>query len=186
MKIHIFGASGSGVSTLGRALSERLDLPYFDSDEYFWERSDPPFTVKRRAAARNALLKEDLAKQGGASSPQWILGGSVVNWNDPVFRDFDLAVFLWIPPGVRIRRLQQREQERYGDVLFLDPERRRLYEAFIDWASGYDDNSLSGRTLAAHEKWMRELDCPVLELREDISTEERVEAIIDYIIRSKL
>ncbi|WP_228410094.1 shikimate kinase [Chryseobacterium viscerum] len=35
MKIHIFGASGSGVTTLGKALSEELNLEYFDSDDFF-------------------------------------------------------------------------------------------------------------------------------------------------------
>ncbi|CAC9976206.1 hypothetical protein FLAPXU55_03930 [Flavobacterium panici] len=39
MKIHIFGASESGVTTAGEALSKKLDIPYFDSDTYFWEKT---------------------------------------------------------------------------------------------------------------------------------------------------
>ncbi|HEV2483277.1 MAG TPA: shikimate kinase [Puia sp.] len=56
MKIHIFGASGAGVTTLGQALAARLSLPYFDSDDYFWYATDPPFTTTRPAAQRNALI----------------------------------------------------------------------------------------------------------------------------------
>ncbi|WP_414847104.1 shikimate kinase [Chryseobacterium sp. IT-36CA2] len=35
MRIHIFGASGSGVTTLGKALSEKLNIEYLDSDDFF-------------------------------------------------------------------------------------------------------------------------------------------------------
>jgi adenylate kinase family enzyme len=47
MRLHIFGASGTGTTTLGQALGSTLGVPYFDSDDYFWERSIPPFTVRR-------------------------------------------------------------------------------------------------------------------------------------------
>src|SRR4029453_16093638 len=35
-RIHILGASGSGTTTLGRALAEHLQCPHFDTDDYFW------------------------------------------------------------------------------------------------------------------------------------------------------
>ena len=35
--IHIYGASGSGTSTLGRALADALGLVLMDSDDYFWQ-----------------------------------------------------------------------------------------------------------------------------------------------------
>lgn len=37
MNIHIFGASGSGATTLGRFLAVQLNVPCFDSDDYFWK-----------------------------------------------------------------------------------------------------------------------------------------------------
>ncbi len=36
-KIHIFGASGSGTSTLGAALSNELSYTHLDTDDYFWK-----------------------------------------------------------------------------------------------------------------------------------------------------
>jgi adenylate kinase family enzyme len=40
-RIHLMGASGSGVTTLGRALAARLALPHHDSDDYFWLPTAP-------------------------------------------------------------------------------------------------------------------------------------------------
>jgi len=172
MKLYLFGASGSGVTTLGQYLSASLARPYFDSDSFFWEPSVPPFTVKREPAARNAMLEKALA-----AHDSWILGGSLVSWD--LYPAFDLAVFLYLPPEVRMERLKKRELERYGDVIYTDPQRNALYNAFIDWAAGYDNPTPNGRrSLQLHETWMKTLSCPVLEIRGDYSTEERARLIM--------
>lgn len=61
MRIHIFGASGSGTTTLGRELSSRLGIVHLDTDDYYWFPTDPPFTAKRPIAERIELLKNELA-----------------------------------------------------------------------------------------------------------------------------
>jgi adenylate kinase family enzyme len=174
MKIHIFGASGSGVSTLGEKLSGHLQIPYFDTDFYYWEKSDPPFTVRRNPKVRNEMIISDMRPH-----ESWILGGSVISWGDRLFPLFDLAVFLWIPPEIRIERLKKRELERYGHVIFTDPARNQQYLDFIDWASGYDSESLAGRTIASHEKWISSIDIPVLQIRADITIEQRFRLVLD-------
>lgn len=45
--IHILGASGSGTTTLAKVLSDELGYAHFDSDDYFWIPTEPPFTTKR-------------------------------------------------------------------------------------------------------------------------------------------
>ena len=44
--IHIYGASGSGTSTLGRKISEELGYKFMDTDDYFWLPTDPKYTTK--------------------------------------------------------------------------------------------------------------------------------------------
>lgn len=174
MKLHLFGASGSGVTTLGNALATQLNIPYFDSDAYYWQPSDPPFTIRRNPAERNALVRADLDQQAS-----WIVGGSVINWGDTVFPSFDLIVFLWLPPEIRMARLLKREQERYGDLIALNPDRKKQHEEFMEWAADYDhDSGIATRTLNAHEQWIRKQTSPVLELRGDLSTRERMNEIL--------
>jgi adenylate kinase family enzyme len=174
MKIHIFGASGSGVTTLGKALSEKMNYPYFDSDDYYWEPSDPPFTIRRNPRKRNEMLDQDLEKQGN-----WILGGSMISWSEKWLSAFDLAVFLWIPPAIRLERLKAREYERYGEIIYTNRKRNELFQAFIQWASTYENHDLKGRTLLAHEHWMKKLTCPLIELRGDYSIQYRLEKILE-------
>jgi adenylate kinase family enzyme len=55
-RIHITGASGSGVTTLGAALAARLGAAHLDTDFFYWKPTDPPFTVKRETADRPARV----------------------------------------------------------------------------------------------------------------------------------
>jgi hypothetical protein len=52
-RIHIFGASGSGVTTLAAATAERFGHHrHLDVDEFFWEPTVPPFRNIRPVAMR--------------------------------------------------------------------------------------------------------------------------------------
>jgi len=173
MKLHVFGASGTGVTTLGKALGTALGLPYFDTDGYFWEATDPPFTKRRPATQRDARLAHDLA-----AHQNWVVGGSIVGWGEQWLATFDLVVFLWLPPALRLQRLHQREHARYGARIIADPSQAARTQAFLEWAAGYDDSSTGGsRTLANHTNWLTRFTCPVLELRGDLTVLERLRAV---------
>ncbi|MDE7157026.1 MAG: shikimate kinase [Lachnospiraceae bacterium] len=45
--MHIYGASGSGTTTLGRKISEELGYKLMDTDDYFWLPTNPKYTTKR-------------------------------------------------------------------------------------------------------------------------------------------
>ena len=59
-RIHITGASGSGTTTLGQALSQKAHLVHFETDDYFWEPSDPPYVHPRPREVRLRLLSSSL------------------------------------------------------------------------------------------------------------------------------
>ncbi|MDR6806536.1 adenylate kinase family enzyme [Dyadobacter sp. BE34] len=172
MKIHIMGASCAGSTTLGNALSERLKIPYFDTDDFFWERSDVPYTLRRDAPTRSRMLREAVS-----GSDSYIIGGSLISWGDEWLSMFDLVVFLYVPKEVRMQRLVNREIERYGDIIYTDPVRSRLFREFYDWASKYDDRDFTGRNVEVHEDWLRKVKPRVVEIRGDTTVAERVEKL---------
>lgn len=56
IKLHIFGASGCGVTTLGKKLSNHYQIPFFDADDYYWKKTDPPFQEAHSIENRKVLL----------------------------------------------------------------------------------------------------------------------------------
>ncbi|SCC44893.1 Adenylate kinase [Chitinophaga costaii] len=175
MKIHLFGASGAGCTTQGKDLAEILNIPFFDTDDYFWAPSSIPFTKRRSPAARNELLKAALEPYDS-----WIVSGSLVSWGPEWKSAFDLAVFLYVPHDIRMERLRARELARYGDIFEKDVQRKRMHEEFMEWASSYDTGNVR-RSLAIHTAWMNTLSCPVLTIKGDMSVAVRREIMMERI-----
>jgi adenylate kinase family enzyme len=157
-RIHVTGASGAGVSTLGRALAEALGVPHLETDLYYWEPTDPPFTQKREVGERLRLLRDAMGEGG------WVLAGSADGWGDPVIAEAGLIVFLTCPTPVRLARLKRRERVLFGDRIDAGGDMARIHGDFMVWAAGYDDPYFGGRSLARHRNWLRGQTAPVVEL----------------------
>ncbi len=169
MRIHVFGASGSGTTTLGRALAAELGLAFLDTDDFFWEESDPPFSRIRERAARIAELGSATSRLGS-----WVLSGSMTGWGDFLIPELDLALYLYLAPEIRMARLRKREAERYGDRIGEGGDMRAAHEEFIAWASRYDSAGLEQRSRASHAEWMKKLGCEVLRIEGAAELEERI------------
>jgi adenylate kinase family enzyme len=174
MRIHIFGASGSGTSTLGRALAERAGVAFLDTDDFFWEPSDPPYQRARPEPQRLRELRAALAE-----SRSWVLAGSLCGWADPLIPRFELVVFLQLATSVRIARLRARESAKFGAAaLAPGGAMHRDHEEFIDWARSYDHGGLDMRSFARHETWLSGLPCPTLSFEGEGAVDDRVAQIL--------
>lgn len=172
-RIHIVGASSSGTTTLGGALAERLACPHLDTDTFFWEATDPPFTTKRPVEERIALMEAQMA---GRRS--WVISGSLVSWGEVFIPRFDLVVFLRVPPEIRLERLLRRERERYGAAIEPGGDMHEAHLAFVEWARGYDQPGFPGRSLEQHRHWLATLPCPVLEIDGTPSLDDSLERVL--------
>ena len=158
-RIHIFGASASGTTTLGSALAQRINGEHLDTDDYYWAITDPPYTVKNEPADRVAMIQRDV---DGVEN--WVLSGSICSWGDPLLASFSLAIFLRLDPAVRMQRLLEREAKRHGARIKPGGDMHQQHLAFIEWAASYDTARAPIRSLDLHQRWMKRLKCPVLEL----------------------
>jgi adenylate kinase family enzyme len=163
MRILVTGASGTGTTTLGTALSEHLQIPCFDTDDYYWLPTEPPFQEKRSAEARLALLLQDLA-----AVPSSVVSGSVRHWGRELEDGFSLIVFLLVETDIRLARLRERETARYGNV---DPD-------FLEWARQYDAGWMEGRSRARDEEWLGGRCSTILRLEGDMAVDERVKRVV--------
>jgi hypothetical protein len=136
-RIHILGASGSGTTTLGAELAARNGWMHEDSDRYFWEPTDPPFTTKRTPEARMALLLPRL--RAGAD---WVFTGS----------------------AVRMARLRAREARNFGARIAPGGDMHAENVEFLAWAEAYDTAGPSQRSRVLHAAWLAERSCQVVRL----------------------
>ena len=98
-RVNVLGVSGSGKSTVGRALAARLDAPYVELDEL---HHGPNWT---EATAEELRAKvEPLAEQ-----PVWVIDGSYsAKLGSLVLERADTVVWLDLPIRVWLPRLARR------------------------------------------------------------------------------
>jgi adenylate kinase family enzyme len=172
-RVHVLGGSGSGTTTLARAVAVELGAVHFDTDDFYWLPTDPPFRDRRAEGARRELLREAL------EAPRWTLSGSLCGWGDCFVSRFELVVHLDVPGEVRLGRLRAREQRRYGrEAIAPGGALHAAHVAFLAWAASYDDAEFAGRSRAVHLRWMDGLPCRVLRLDGEMPTAALVERVV--------
>ncbi|MGE7369679.1 hypothetical protein ACQKKX_11520 [Neorhizobium sp. NPDC001467] len=159
VRIHVMGASGSGTTSLGMALAEKLGIPHLDSDDFYWMPTDPPYTTPREIGARIAMLEEQALPDDG-----WVLTGSALKWGRSIEPFYHLIVFLRLDPAVRMERIRKREAARYGARITAGGDMAHKSQAFLEWAESYDTAGPEQRSLVAHEAWLSAQTAPVLRL----------------------
>lgn len=157
--LHIFGASGSGTSTLGRHFCEETGYRFMDADDYLWLPTDPRFTTLREPAERVKLIERDFGAADNA-----VLSGSVTKWGDALIPLFTLAVRLVTDTETRLARIREREYARFGERIRPGGDMYQTHRAFLAWAAKYDEGDLSMRSKRAHDAWQQLLPCPVIVL----------------------
>lgn len=164
MRVLVTGASGSGTTTLGRALSTELRVAFFDVDDCFWLPTEPPYQQQRDPRARLSLLIADLAKV-----PHSVTSGSVINWGRELEDSFSLIVFLTLQPQLRLARLREREVARFG----------RADSKFLESAAQYDGGGLDVNSRIGDERWLMKRSSPLFRIEGDISVPDKVARVAD-------
>jgi adenylate kinase family enzyme len=177
-RIHILGPSGSGTTTLASALAARLRCPAYETDDFYWLPTEPPFQTKRPVATRLELLDAALGE-----TEHWVLAGSLCGWGDPLIPRFEFVVLLELDPAIRLRRLQERELNRYGARrISTGGDLHAKYEAFLDWAARYDEGGMDVRSRLLHETWMAALPPRIRVLRLD--SQQSVDELLSTVLQT--
>ena len=178
MKILVFGASGSGTTTLGMEVAKRIGFTHLDVDDFYWAPTEPPFQKKVPLAKRNSALRKACKRHEHV-----VVSGSLVSWGTEWESTFDLAIFMTLEKKVRMERLVKREKARFGADLRKNSTIRQTSEAFLEWAAQYDDPEFTGRSLKLHEDWIKKLSCEVLRLAGVFELDLATKLVVSEVVR---
>ena len=110
-RLHVMGASGTGTTTLARALADHWAVPHADADDYFWVPSSPPYVHKRPADEHVTLMRSVFVPR-----EEWVLSGSMLGWGERVVSECDAVVFLTLQYDERKHRLEDGENDRRREM----------------------------------------------------------------------
>lgn len=175
--IIIFGSAGSGKTTLGRLVAEKLNFPYFDIDDYIWRKdTEKPFTVTYSHEEKINRLMSDISKD-----THFVMAGSMDSFNAPFVPLFDLAVHITASIDTRISRINKREYAIHGERILEGGDMYEGHCYFLDNSARYDTNG--SPCMSTHSKWADSLPCKVIKLSGDDELNKNVEFIVSEYLK---
>ena len=175
MKIHVLGPSGSGTTTVGKLLALQLNIPFFDSDDIFWEQTEIPYSVKRSMENRQSILLKMIK-----NNPSWVLSGSATKWGDILLKKSDLIILLYTEQDERIRRLKEREKKEFGERIKPGNDMYENHKGFLEWAMEYENGGPEMRSRTSLEAWVKLACCKVFHF-DNRESEEIVKEVFKII-----
>lgn len=140
LRVAILGNSGSGKSSLARALSALAHVPTLDLDTIAWEHGEPPTPRAEHQALEDV---REFCRQ----HPSWIVEGCYANLLPPALAHQPTLLFL--NPG-RAACLANCRSRPFEPHKYASPEEQHArLDALLAWVAAYDTRT-GPLSLAAH------------------------------------
>ena len=183
--IAIMGLNGCGKSTLAHALSKALGFYEMDVEDYYFPeqkhsrqavlehqrdvkceyKGELPYSEPRLKSEVQEMIREDIAKH-----PQFVISGVTMNWDEDILSAIDIAFILDVPTDERVKRVQHREEVRFGSRVMAGGDMYEQQKHFRDL--------IGSRTAEGVEESAKKLRCKKVRLDGTKSIDENVGVVL--------
>ena len=171
--IMIIGPSGSGKTTLGKLVADKLEYPYFDVDDYIWKKdTKKPYTVMYSREEKISRLNNDILPY-----EHFVMAGSMSSFHYAFDDKFEMMVFLYVEPDIRVERVHNRAVEHFGERIREGGDMFDNHMSFLESVRNYEKDG--SPNLNEQRKWMDELNCLKLELDGTDSLEDNANRVVE-------
>ena len=167
MGILICGLNGTGKSTLGRMLADRMRYEFIDNEDLFFPKADPSYTFSSPRSEEDVirLLEEKISENN-----RFIFAAVRGNYGDRLIASLDYIVLIEVPKQIRSKRVRDRSYQKFGDRILPGGD---LYDKENKWFSLTD-----GRPETYVTDWLETVNCPVIRIDGTLPVENN----LDYIV----
>ena len=169
--IAILGLNGAGKSTLAHALAKRIGYYEMDVEDYYFPEQktsrrwalenekiieteylgEIPFSNPRTKSEVQGTIMQDIER-----NPQFIISGVTMNWSEEILAKLEVAFVVKTPLEMRIKRIQLREEKRFGNRVLAGGD---MYEQQLEFR-----NVVRNRDERMVEESVKRLKCPIIVL----------------------
>ena len=167
MGILICGLNGTGKSTLGRMLANRMEYEFIDNEDLFFPKADSSYTFSNPRSKEEViqLLEEKISRNN-----QFVFAAVKGNYGDRLIASLDHIVLIEVPKQIRSKRVRDRSYQKFGDRILPGGD---LYDTESKWLSLTDS-----RPDTYVSDWLETVNCPVIRIDGTLPVENN----LDYIV----
>ena len=127
--IAIMGLNGCGKSTLAHEICKILGFYEMDVEDYYFPEQKTsrrailehqydvkceykgklPYSLPRSKKEVQEMIRADIERH-----PQFVISGVTMNWEEDIISAIDIVFILEVPADERVKRVQRREEIRFG------------------------------------------------------------------------
>ena len=149
--IIVFGANASGKKTVGRELARILNYKFMDIIDYWFEKSEIPYTVERAYEDCLSIMLDDIEKYRS-----FVISAVTGDFGDIIPQFYELAVYISAPLELRLERYKERAYKQHGERVLKGGDMYEQTQQFSDF--------IASRSLSRIEQWAETLTCPILRI----------------------
>lgn len=167
MGIIICGLNGTGKSTLGKALAEKLRFHFIDIEDLYFPKTNSDYmyaSPRTREEVAKLLLSEMKTHEN------FILASVKGDYGETVCSFFEYAILLEAPKNIRIQRVKKRSFQKFGNRILPSGDLYERESEFFDM--------VESRAEEIVEEWVKTLDCPIMRVDGTKPVEENINLII--------
>lgn len=151
--IIVCGLNGVGKSTFGKALAEKLQFHFIDSEELYFPKTDPNYIYSSPCTQEEV---EKLLFHEIKAHENFVFASVKGDYGEVFYPFFNYAVLLDAPKDIRIKRVKHRSFEKFGSRMLTGGDLYEKEEHFFDFVDSRPEDTV--------EKWMKALSCPVIRI----------------------
>lgn len=167
MGIIICGLNGTGKSTLGKALAEKLHFHFIDNEDLYFPKADPHYLY---ASPRTREEVENLFFQEIETHENFIFASVKGEYGEQIYSFFRYVILINVPREIRLQRVRSRSFQKFGNRMLAGGDLYEREEKFFDLVSSRPENTV--------EEWVKSLQCPILRIDGTKPVDENVDFIV--------
>lgn len=170
MGILICGLNGTGKSTLGKMLADRLGYEFIDNEDLWFPKTDPAYAFSGPRSEEEAvrLLEEKISRNN-----RFVFAAVKGNYGSRLIDSLDHIILVEVPKQIRSQRVRDRSYQKFGDRIRPGGD---LYDRESRWFSLTDSRPDTYVT-----DWLETVDCPVIRIDGTLPVEQNVDNLVSVL-----
>ena len=151
MGIMICGLNGTGKSTLGRMLADRMGYEFIDNEDLYFPKTDSSYVFSGPRSKEEVIR---ILEERIRGNNRFIFAAVRGDYGDRLIASLDHIVLIEVPKQIRSRRVRERSYQKFGDRILPGGD---LYDKESKWFSLTDSRPDTYVT-----DWLETANCPVI------------------------